>query len=171
MGKRRVVCQVTKEKGLSGEFYRVVHNGRNLYYKDEQTYLNMIKEREIKDEINHFIAIEILNYDSGQYLPPALLKRINDMNKLYPYEVILETFKVNKETLQYWMNQDSKFKNEMARISYMMAIINNNVINEYEKWKIKERRDKENNTVSVDMDLLEVNINNTQKNDGISDFL
>ena len=172
MGNRRVRCQCTGEYGLSGEFYRVKHNGKNLYYKNKEIYLRMINDKETRNQLNNFVSIEVLNYDSSQYLPPFFIKRVNELNKLYPMEVILETFKQNKDNLQYWMNQDSKFKNESGRINYMMAIINNNINNEYEKWKIKERQDRVDNTVKVDMDLLDININNTNKeNNGIRDFL
>ena len=178
MGKRRVVCQVTKEEGLSGTFYRVRHNNRNLYYKDEETYLKSIRDKKLKDEIDEFVAIEILNYDSGNYVPPFFKKRVNQLNKLYPLEVILSTFKSNLENLQYWMNQDSKFKDENGRINYMMAIVTNNINNEYEKWKVKQRQDKVDNKIKLDAENinLAVDVSNQdrktkKKKDSISDFI
>lgn len=171
MGNRRVRCQYTGEYGRSGEFYRVSINGRNQYYKDEETYLQLEKERRIKQEINRLVAIDILNYDGNQFLPPRFLKRINELGKTYPFEVVLSTFKENAETLQYWMSQDQKFQNESGRLNYMMAIINNKINDEYEKWKTKERRSKIDDEVKIDMDLLEVEIKHKKSNDGISDFL
>lgn len=178
MEKRRVRCQSTGEYGISGEFYRVRKNGRNLYYKNEETYLKMVKDKKIRDQLNNFVSVDILNYDGSQYLPPFFIKRVNELNKLYPMEVILETFKQNKDNLQYWMNQDSKFKNETGRINYMMAIINNNINNEYEKWKERQKAERRMERVNLDASNinLAVEVSRTKrktkkKSDSISDFL
>lgn len=168
---RRCKCQITGEWGTVSTFYKVRHKGRNLYYKNEATYLKSIEDKKKKAELNTFVANEVLNYDNGQYLPPLFLKKINELNKLYPMDVITETFKRNKDDLQYWMSQDSKFSNEYGKISYMIAIIKNNINNEYEKWKIKQRRDRVDNTVNVDVDLIDIHIGNKKSDNGISDFL
>lgn len=168
---RRCKCQVTGEWGTVSTFYKVPYKNRNLYYKDEETYLNYKAEMKIKQDINRFVAFEVLNYDSNQYLPPYFLKRINDLGKNYPFEVILETFKNNADTLKYWMSQEDKFENESGRLNYIMAIINSKINDEYEKWRARERQAQIEENIEVNVDLLDVELTNKKSDSGISDFL
>ena len=131
----------------------------------------MVRENKFKDELLKFISVNILNYNEKP-LPPFFLKRVNDLSKSYPYEVILQTFKQYKDTLVYWMGQDSKFKNESGRLNYLMAIIQNNISNVYERWKVEQRHNKIDNTVNIDPDLMNVTISKPKNNiKDISEFI
>lgn len=170
---RRCKCRYTNEYGTVSTFFKVVNNkGKNEYYKNEEIYKTMLAERKSREELLQYISINILNYDGSMFLPPSFLARIKNLNKTYPYEVILQTFKDNEDTLLYWMNQDNKFRDESNRLNYLMAIIQNKINDTYLKWKVQERRNKEDNTPNVELGLLDVNIKQTNKtNNGIGDFL
>lgn len=132
----------------------------------------MIAERESREKLLSYVSVNILSYDGSMFLPPSFLKRIKDMSEIYPYEVILQTFKDNEDTLLYWVNQDGKFKNENNRLSYMMAIIQNKINDTYLKWKVQERRNKDDNTPNVEFELMDLDMKSpTKSNSGIGDFL
>lgn len=171
-------CQVTGERGTVSTFYRVSHKGKNKYYKNEEVYRNMIAEKEIKEQLLSYVSINILNYDGSMFLPPVFLKRLNNINKTYPYEVILQTFKDNEDTLLYWMNQDNKFENENNRLNYMMAIIQNKINDTYLKWKNEKKKLEQIEKVELDASHinLAVEVSNQKrvtkkKEDSISDFI
>ncbi len=138
----------------------------------------MIKEKEKREELLSYVAVNILNYDGSMFLPPLFLKRIKELNEVYPYEVILQSFKDNEETLLYWVNQDGKFKNENNRLNYMMAIIQNKINDTYLKWKNEKKRIEQMKSVELDASNinLAVEVSNTvgkfkKKSDSISNFL
>lgn len=168
---RKCKCQVTGEWGNTDIFYKVTNKkGRNKYYKTKEIYNKYIKEKESQEKLLKYIAIEILDYDQYRVLPPILLKKIKEIHKVYNYEVILETFQQNRDTLNYWMNLEDKFENEFQRVSYMMAIINNNIIDIYKEWKRKQSRKKKETNVDVNILSKDIKHSNKNKKD-ISDFL
>lgn len=168
---RRCRCRVTGEYGTTDIFYRVTDDkGKNKYYKSKEIYEQHIKEQKNREKLLEYIAIEILNYNQKKILPTILLKKIKEIHEVYNYEVILETFEKNKDTLEYWMNLEGKFENEFHRVSYMMAIIKDNIIDVYKEWKRKQSQTKKE--VEVDIDILNEDIKSSNKNKAdISDFL
>lgn len=167
---RKVKCFVTGEEGTSDVFVKKPIGKQNKYFKSNQIYEDYIKEKEVKDKLLIYISNVILNYREGQYLPTVLIKKINELASIYTYHVVLETFQSKEDTLQYWMGLDNKFKNEYAKVSYMMAIVNNSINDVYKEWQYKQKR-KQSESIKVDTDILNVDIVNSKTKKDISEFL
>lgn len=167
-------CQICGKSGYTDEFYRVKKKNKNLYYCNEEEYLEWKKEKDIKTELLIYISNEIWHYDNYKMLPAILKKQINQIAEIYNYEVILKTAKKHKDTLEYWMNLEGKFDNEYGKSSYMMAIIKNNINEVYKQWKHEKKTEQNKNKISVDLDIInnlqQTQLNNTDNN-GILDFL
>ena len=171
----RCRCQICKKWGYTDKFYKVKRGSRNLYYCNEEEYLEWKKEDDMRIELLEFISDNIWYYDDYRMLPTVLQKQINKLASIYNYEVILLTVKEFKDTLAYWMNLDGKFNNEYGKSSYMMAIVKNNINEIYKKWKIEKKNKEQENTPHIDIDIMNNLHTTTAKNDdidnGILEFL
>lgn len=171
---RKCRCYVTKEEGNTDLFVKKPVGKLFKYFKSEEVYQEFIKEKELKDKLHTRIA-EILNYTDKQMLPPFFKKGLNSLLDVYDIEVIIETFKQNEKSINYWLSQDNKFKNEAGKINYMMAIIKNNINDVNKKWQQEQKR-KQPSKIDIDIDvaneIFEVkNKNIKRKNNDISQFL
>lgn len=173
---RRVVCQICKAEGTNETFFRVQDdNGRNKYYCSQEEYENYIREQEERKRLLEYIALEILEYEDGQIVPPVMVKRINKLHEFYPYEVIHETFSRNKDSIHYWIKV-KKFTNEYGMVAYVMAIIEGSINDVYKDWKFKKLQEQKRERNSVDIDFEDVNHifkqqENKETNQGILAFL
>lgn len=170
---RKVTCQLCKTKGTSDTFYKVTDDkGKSKYYCNELELNNFNLEKEKFKELMRYIAMEVLNYQDGQIVPPTIVKRIRTMNNFYDYEVIHECFKDNKENIQYWIS-NKNFDSEFGMANYIMRIIENNINDVYNKWKHKKVTEQKTESSSLDLEIInDLNENKTtRENNGIMDFL
>ena len=132
----------------------------------------MISERNKRTELLKYIAIEVLNYEENQIVPPVITKKIKEMNTFYDYEVIHECFIVNKETIQYWI-VNKNFDGEYGMASYIMRIIENSINDVYNKWKHTKKTVQKQESSSIDLEIInEINTNKPKTEDnGILSFL
>ncbi|EQB4340909.1 hypothetical protein ACYJ2U_001628 [Clostridium botulinum] len=157
------------------------------------------KSNELKwfDELYNHIKI-ILGYTNEQLLPNYLITRLQDLRngtvmqkgigrivkskEGYKYEVILDTFLSQSDKIE-WVFNNKQFKNERNKINYMMAIIENNINDNYIYFQEKENsqiRKKQNNLMQEEKEFIKHNknltksnllINKEHKQKGISKFL
>ena len=172
---RKVVCKICKAKGDTDTFYKVTDHqkGLNKYYCSKEECDTYKLEQEKRHDLMEYVAVEVLNYEEGQIVPPVMVKKIGELHKFYDYEVIKECFVKQKDDIEYWMNAKN-FQNEYNMICYIMKIIEGNINDVYVKWKHKKKQEvkMENNNLSVDiMNDLE-NVKSThKKEEGILSFL
>lgn len=147
---RAVKCKICKAKGDSDTFYRVTDDkGRNSYYCSKEEYEQREKEKEDRYMLLKYVAEEVLEYDNGQIVPPSMVKRIEKLSKFYGFNVIKETFYLNKETIQYWI-RTKDFSNEYGMCSYVMAIIESNINDAYKKWKREQEQKAKMKSKTID---------------------
>ncbi|MBN3367046.1 hypothetical protein EXM90_19005 [Clostridium botulinum] len=157
------------------------------------------KSNELKwfDELYNHIKI-ILGYTNEQLLPNYLITRLQDLRngtvmqkgigrvvkskEGYKYEVILDTFLSQSDKIE-WVFNNKQFKNERNKINYMMAIIENNINDNYIYFQEKENsqiRKRQNNLMQEEKEFIKHNknltdnnllINKEHKQKGISKFL
>lgn len=152
---RKVVCKICKTKGDSELFYKNTdEKGRNSYYCNLEEYEKLINERVKFKKLMEYIAIEILEYDDGQIVPPSMVKKINKLNKFYDYEVIYECFKQNKESIQYWIKVKN-FDSEYGMASYTMKIIEGSINDIYKSWKYKKQQEIKQENKNVDLSYID----------------
>lgn len=176
--KSRCKCFYSGESGWNDEFVRKPVGKQYRYFKSEEVYAEYLKEKEKQQELNnkkqelHMSIATLLNY---KFLPPFLLKKINELTEYFDLEVVAETFRQQKDTIDYWLNQGDKFKSEAGKVNYMMAIIKNNIIEVDKQWKLEQKR-KQPSKVNIDIDaaneIYEINYKDIpKKKDSISKFL
>ncbi|MGK4040814.1 hypothetical protein AB0Y20_00835 [Heyndrickxia oleronia] len=171
---RQVVCKICRKKGDSDNFYKVTgDNGLNKYYCSKEEYENLMNERSKFKSLMEYVALEVLEYEDGQIVPPTMVKKINKLNEFYDYDVISECFKQNKESIQYWVKVKN-FSSEYGMTSYIMKIIEGSINDIYKTWKYKKQQQIKIENNSVDFDILNQLDNHNAENkedNGILDFL
>lgn len=126
------------------------------------------KKHKTKEEINFFspetkaryeaidlISRKYLNYQSGQTFNTFLSKKIEAMGYSYSYNVILATIKKCENNLTYAITH-KQFDSDIHKISYLCAIINNNLNN-----TLKEREKKEQ--INKGLEKREINYEEINK--------
>lgn len=153
-----VKCMATGQRGPRDEYYKAP-NGR--YFQSEEIYQAWLsgrrKEKAKQNQAKHYdkpgrtfesyrklcdTIADLIGYDpkDGQPMPPIVFRRLKDM-EWYSDEIIQQTFDENRTAIQ-WAMTNKKFDNDIAKISYMMAIVKNNIGAVYQR-----ERDKANKTV------------------------
>ena len=61
------------------------------------------------------------------------MSKLKQLSKVYSYNVILNTIKTKTKSLEYASKKD--FNNDIAKISYLIAIIKNNAQSVYNQMK------------------------------------
>lgn len=130
--------------------------------------LNLSKEEEsFRKKCIDFLAINYFDYNKTKKFNPLLVKRLQTLSILSSYEVIYFTMQEVKPNIDYAM-QSKKFENENQKISYILAIIRNNldtyniiltnqkskneksnILNEQDKYNL-ENLNKSSNNVHIE---------------------
>ena len=166
------------------------NNKRSMYFCNENEYLLYENDLKLKEnqklleqiekdkfnELDIYIAVEILGNELGQIVPPLLKRRVKELRKNYEYEVIKLCFEYIKQDLNYFLT-NTEFKDEQHKINYIMVVVKNTINDTYKIWKRKKELERTSNNISeslqVDVNEIEQISNkksNKQKND-ISAFL
>lgn len=133
---RKVRCKITGEYGDSTEFYKAGSG----YYKSKEIYEKNERQCKAKSEAQKIIA-ELLEYGEGQRLSPYTLKKYKELS-FYTDEVILETFKKEKNNIKYYAAR-KQFNTEQQKVAYIFAVIQNHIADVdkiYKKKKAEQRR-------------------------------
>ena len=158
---RQCKCQVTGEKGTTDTFYKA-DNGK--YYKSKEVYDIWNKENEDRKNVIEKFAIDFLDYEPGQVFPTVLTKKLKEL-EFYGYDVINRTIDKVYNSIQYAI-QHKEFKSDVGKISYIFAIIKNN-INDVYKRTVQQEKEKKNRTVCEidnELDIDNIQTNHKEKN-------
>ena len=119
---RSCKCNHCKKQLTTDIAYKVTINGRNKYYCSEDEY------NQIQEEINSKTKCleTISNILDIPFIQPMMLKEINSLRDFYSYIVIERTFKDNRESIQ-WFLENKDNGSEFGKIKYIMTIIKNNI--------------------------------------------
>lgn len=162
----RCKCRATGKFGNTDDFFRVEHNGKNIYFETEETYKEYMKSKEDRELLLKLLAYRVMNYDSTMMITNAMKSKIKKLNETYPYEVMIIAINDNLKLFQYYGTLSGKFKNEGNRQLYIMSIISEKCIDAYLKYKNQKEIDKttEQSIGNFDTDLFNSsqNIKNKQ---------
>ena len=110
----------------------------------------------MKNKISDYL-IELLGYGQGMKLPTITYKKIEEYRNTCGFEVLYETIKKVSDSIR-WAVNNKEFRNEVGKISYIFAIIQNNIGEDYlEKKKFIE---EEHKTRDIDVIPADLNIHN-----------
>lgn len=170
---RSCTCKICKKKGTTDTFHKVTDDkGTNKYYCSEEEYNGHVNEMKRQKELKEYIAVDVLNYEEGQIVPPVMIKKLSQLNKFYDCEVIHECFIEKKEDIQYWITTKN-FTNEYGMVSYVMKIIEGSINDTYNKWKYKKKQEQSKSGNEIDLGIInELNDIPIKKKDGnLMEFL
>lgn len=156
---RKCVCHITHEKGTTDTFYRA-ENGK--YYKSEEVYRVWNKENEDRKAVVDRFAVEFLNYQPGQVFPTILTKKLKEL-EFYGYDVVNKTIDESYNSIQYAI-QHKDFKNDVGKISYIFAIIKNNINDVYKRVLKEEKEQKSTFKIDTSVDIDNIQTQHTEKN-------
>ena len=121
------------------------------------------KEIDSFDELYQYVKKEILNYDSNQSLPKNFVLRLKGLsegkfiankktksNANYSFDVILNTFIYCKRNIKYAISTKD-FSNEQAKFNYIMAIVQNNINDVYQKMNEANKQSKKVNSHKIEI--------------------
>lgn len=156
---RRCKCQVTEEEGTTDVFYKA-ENGK--YYKSKEVYEVWNKENEDRKKVIEKFAVDFLDYKPGQVFPTVLMKKLKEL-EFYGYDVINQTIDKTYNSILYAI-QHKEFKNDVGKISYIFAIIKNN-INDVYRQTVQDEKKKENlYEIDNSVDIDNIQTNHKEKN-------
>lgn len=156
---RQCKCQVTGEKGTTDVFYKA-DNGK--YYKSKEVYDIWNKENENRKKVIEKFAIDFLDYEPGQVFPTVLTKKLKEL-EFYGYDVINRTIDKAYNSIQYAI-QHKDFKNDIGKISYIFAIIKNNINDVYKQIVQEEKRSETVCEIDNEVDINNIQTNHKEKN-------
>lgn len=156
---RQCKCQVTGEKGTTDTFYKA-DNGK--YYKSKEVYDIWNKENEDRKNVIERFAVDFLDYKPGQVFPTVLTKKLKEL-EFYGYDVINRTIDKAYNSIQYAI-QHKEFKSDVGKISYIFAIIKNNINDVYKQVVQEEKRSETVCEIDNEVDIENIQTNHKEKN-------
>lgn len=139
--------------------------------KDNSTKLNLSPEEEgFRKKCIDIICKRYFDYNKTKKFNPVLVSRIQNLNKYASYKVIYNTIVYQQRNLDYASTKT--FSSDFQKISYMIAIIKNNLSKVYQEMKEKEEEQK-NTTISDSLarELTKTRITKPTKRLDMTDLL
>lgn len=162
---RKVKCCVTGEYGTDLTFIKI--NGH--YYKDQSTYDNYTKNNTYRVLVYDKLA-EFLGYRKGQIFPGIVHKKLKAL-EFYGFECVYQTI-CEEENAIIWALNYKDFRNDIGRIAYLFAIIDNNINDVYKSMRnVKKQLPKVSESVDYVEELNLEKIGTSKKGRDISAFL
>ena len=118
---RRVKCHATGEYGTSDSFIKV--DGK--YYKNQEVYEKYWKNKESRNKCLDDL-LEVCGYGNGRPVNTIIFRRLKEWNDYYSWETIIRSVALSRSAIQK-ADSTKSFTSEAGRLSYMLAIINNNL--------------------------------------------
>lgn len=126
---RKCKCQVTGEQGTTDIFYKA-DNGK--YYKTKEIYDEYLHEKEVIEEVKDILYEDFFGYAHDQPRSTWGYAELSKLHKFYHADTILHTIELKSDAIRYAV-KNKTFKNEHAMMSYVFAIIKNNIKAVYDK--------------------------------------
>lgn len=170
---RKCICKICNKKGSTDKFYFVYdEKGKKTYFCSQEEYNSFMINKFKKEALLKYITVEVFQYEEGQITPPILVKKINELNQFYDYEVIHECFLICKDDIQYSI-KNKRFNNEYGMVSYVMRIIENRINDVFNKWKdqVKQKIKQESSSIDLLINGIDDIAIVRKDNNGILGFL
>lgn len=160
---RKVKLQDTGEISTNEIAYKAPNN---KYYSSKEAYEKIQNNNIYRQKCIDYMY-EVLGYKSGMILPTYFYKSLKGYEAL-GYDVFYQTMILQNKSVQ-WALSNKNFNGETAKIMYLMAIYNNNVMDVY-KQIIAEKKSYVQNKFDEVEEISET-VSRKQDNKNISKFL
>lgn len=161
---RKVKCCITQEIGTNDTFIKI----GTKYYKNQAVYDADLQRRTKRKELIDYICKEFLGYGNGQPFPTSIPKKIKELS-FYDDDIILETFKRYASNIHYQF-EHKQFSGEYGKVSYIFAIIKNNIADVNAEIQRKKKQDKRTTKDKIECGDLS-SIGTKDRGKDISSFL
>lgn len=152
-----VKCRYCDNKIDRKDAFKVVVDGKNIYYCNEAEYLTVLHDRKIRDDtyecINEIFGYKVIN--------TALFKELSFILGSYSYDRILAYLEENKDYMTSVIQQRD-YSSEYAKIRYFSAMIKNGIAD----FKVKEKEVPK----QVEVDMPDGHYKRRQKKRSLSDI-
>ena len=109
------------------------------YFSSEEAYIKWNTNKEYRNKCTDKM-FEIMGYKPKMILPTYFFKKLKEFEGI-GYEAVYNTMVSQAKSID-WALKNKDFCSETAKVMYIMAIINNNVMDEYKKIIKKQRENK-----------------------------
>lgn len=151
-----VKCRICGTKIERNDAFKIISNGKNLYYCNKNEYNEWKSAQEIKDNTYNLIY-EIF----GRKITNTILfKEIGALSDIYSYDKIFAFLSDKKKYLSSVMDRD--FKSEYAQIRYFAAILKNSLSDFTYK--------KEENIKKVEVDIPNTRYKRNQRRKTLAEY-
>lgn len=167
------LCKKEVDKSVAYVTAKIDKNGKVIrtYYCSEDELNAHKKEMEYKD-LSYDLLKDYLNIEPKQVVPSIIVKEVYKLREGYSYRAIYNVLKSMESNIRYWMNLDGKFNSEYHKAKYLMALITNNIQDEYLKIKRENKVGQQRVQDNIDIDIVEIaSTQRERKVKDISDFL
>lgn len=183
-----VKCRATGAVGPRDEYF-VAPNG--WYFQSETVYQAWMagrrKEKAKKNKPKHYdkpgrtaesykklcnTIANLIGYDpnGGQPMPTIIFRKLKELD-WYSDEIIQLTFDEQRTAIQ-WAMTNKKFDSDMAKATYMMAIVRNNIGSVYRREQDKANKTtKQDSEPDIDTMIDLSNIGTVHKGNDVSNLL
>lgn len=121
MAEILVKCRICNNKVDRAEAYKVVVNGKNNYYCNEQEYDDWKSKIEIRDNAYNFIY----NIFGHKVTNTVLYKEVDELGGIYGFNKIFAYLQEKYDYICKVLSKD--FNTEYAKIRYFTAILKNSL--------------------------------------------
>lgn len=157
MTKRRVKCVATGEYGDSETFIKVDKH----YYKSQEIYEEYRHSIDCKKKAIDILCKDFLKYKAGQPCPTFVFRKYKSL-EFYENEIILKTIEEKYDTLKYYAD-NKEFKDDIQKVSYLFAIIDNNIGDVYRREERKKLKKKTEELYENKLDDVASSLNSDGK--------
>ena len=161
---RKVKLRDTGEDSTSDVAFKA-EDGK--YYSSEKAYEKISKNKYYKNKCID-LMFEVLGYKNNMIIPTFFYKSLKNFEGV-GYEALYNTMISQDKSVQWALNNKT-FNGEVSKVMYIMAIYNNNVMDEYKKI-IENQKNKSIMEKTNDINEMSDNINRKQETKNISRFL
>ena len=150
---------------------------REKYAKTKgEKVLNLSKKEEnFRKLCISFLCEKYFNYKITKKINPVLITKLKQLNSCASYEVIYNTLQSQEKNLNY-IHSNKKFNNDIQEMSYLLAVVKNNLTQINEKININNAiNEAKLKSTSMNEDIIEmlnqkIETKPTQKRD-LSEFI
>lgn len=163
---RKIKLQDTGEFSTSDVAYKAPNK---KYYSSEEAYLKMKTNAEYRQKCIDKM-FDLLGYKNNMVIPTFFYKKLKEFEGI-GYDVLLDTMN-GKENDIYWAIKNKIFAGETAKVMYITAILNNNIMDYYKRKIAREKEEKRLNDINSNVFIVDdMNFERKKETKNIKRFL
>lgn len=161
---RKVKCVDTGDQSTSDLAYKAP-NGK--YFSSEENYLKWEENKNYRLKCIDKMY-DVLGYSPKMIIPTYFYKKLKEYEGV-GYQALYNTMLSQDKSAQ-WALKNKQWTGETAKVMYLMAIYNNNVMDEYKKLVTEKREARwKADTIILDEEvLLDIPVEQNKKSVDIS---